>query len=105
MAKSHLIAGDHRDRGTDRRLECLDPDRVSCDRTRCREDLAHHAPLAKCHDLEQPSGFRRPRPTTCYAPTGRVLARTNPGALLPQPKQGQRAGIPVALRLETATDS
>ena len=57
MAKSHLIARNHGDRGTDRRLERLDPDRVSCDRTRCREDLAHHAPLAECHNLEQPSGF------------------------------------------------
>src|SRR6266852_8999446 len=50
-------------------------------------------------------GFHRPRPTTCHAPTGRVLARTNPGALLPQPQQGQRAGTPIALHRETATDS
>src|SRR6266404_8258107 len=57
MAKSHLIADDHGDRGTDRRLEPLYPDRVSCDRMRCREDLARDAPLAKCHNLEQPSGF------------------------------------------------
>jgi hypothetical protein len=59
VAESHLLAGHHSDRGTDRRLEHLDPDSVSCDRTRCREDLAHHARLAKCHNLEQPSGFLR----------------------------------------------